>query len=142
MTSELVSRSHSQTDDGRWRSIFADLAFWSVAGGIVATLSWPLGDWWSVPHLALLAGGLAFLVGGVALVLGLNRIRPTPRRLVRGFGVFNLTFAPIVWAAAVYGWLPLSEPGNWALASAGGIALVLGSWQLNTLHPTRRAEHH
>ncbi|MGH3532393.1 MAG: hypothetical protein ACRDT5_06785 [Mycobacterium sp.] len=133
MTSELVSDSHSQTDDGRRRSIFADLAFWSLAGAIVATLSGPLGDWWSVPHAALLAGGLAFLVGGVGLLFGLNRIRPTPRHLVWGFGVFNLIVAPIVWAAALNGWLPLSEPGNWALACAGGAALVLGGWQLNAL---------
>jgi hypothetical protein len=135
MTSELVSGSHShplESERGRWRSVFADLAFWTLAGAIVATLSGPFGDWWHVPHAALLAGGLAFLVGGVGLLFGLNRVRPTPRQLVRGFGVFNLIFAPVVWATALYGWLPLSESGNWALAFAGGIALVLGAWQLNT----------
>jgi hypothetical protein len=141
MTSELVSGSHSQTDDGRWRSVFADLAFWSLAGAIVAALSGPLGDWWSVPHAALLVGGLVFVVGGAGLLFGLNRFRPTPRHLVWGFGVFNLIFAPIVWATALYGWLPLSEAGNWALVSAGGVALVLGSWQLNTLHRPQRAHH-
>ncbi|MGH3969295.1 MAG: hypothetical protein ACRDTV_14570 [Mycobacterium sp.] len=133
MTSELISSMHGQTDDRRWRPILADLAFWSFAGAIVATLSGRLANWWSAPRAALLAGGLAFLVGGVGLLFGLNRIRPTPRQLVWAFGLFNLIFAPIVWATALDGWLPLSEPGNWALAVAGGIALVLGGWQLNTL---------
>ncbi|MGH3957672.1 hypothetical protein [Mycobacterium sp.] len=132
MTSELVSTSHSRADDRRRRSVLADLAFWSVAGAIVAALSGPLGDWWSVPHAALLAGGLVFVVGGAGLLFGLTRIRPTPRRLVWGFGVFNLIFAPIVWATALYGWLALSGAGNWALVCAGGVALVLGAWQLNT----------
>ncbi|OBI47567.1 hypothetical protein A5707_19025 [Mycobacterium kyorinense] len=132
MTREIISSSRNQTDDGRWRSIFADLAFWSLAGAIVAALSGPLGDWWSVPHPALLAGGLSFLVGGVGLLFWLNRMRPIPRRLVRGFGVFNLIFAPVVWVTAWYGWLPLSESGNWALVAAGVIAIVLGGWQLNT----------
>ncbi|EUA50521.1 hypothetical protein I552_1457 [Mycobacterium xenopi 3993] len=81
---------------------------------------------------ALLVGGVTFLVGGVCLLFGLNRIRPTPRRLVQSFGLFNVVFAPIVWATAWYGWLPLSEPGNWALAFAGGVAFALGGWQLNT----------
>ncbi|EUA29830.1 hypothetical protein I553_4083 [Mycobacterium xenopi 4042] len=39
MTGELVSQSHRRTDDPHWRSILADLAFWSVAGAIVATMS-------------------------------------------------------------------------------------------------------
>jgi hypothetical protein len=133
MTSESISRSSSQTDDDRrWRSIFADLGFWSVAGAIVATLSGPLGDWWRVPHTVLLAGGLAFLVGGVGLLFGLNRIRPRSRPLVWSFGLFNVVLAPIVWAAALFGWLPLSAAGKWALASAGDFMLVLGVWQLTT----------
>ncbi|ORW02009.1 hypothetical protein [Mycobacterium kyorinense] len=129
MTSELVSRRYSQ----RWRAILADLVFWSLAGAIVAAFSGPFGEWWHVPRSVLLAGGLTFLVGGLGLLFGLNRLRPTPRRLVWGFGMFNLIFAPIVWVTAMYGWLPLSAPGNWALASAGVIALVLGGWQLDTL---------
>lgn len=136
MTREIISGSHNRPllggDRGRWQSIAADLAFWSLAGAIVAALSGPLGDWWSVPHPALLAGALAFLVGGVGLLFGLNRMRPIPRRLVRGFGVFNLIFAPVVWVTALSGWLSVSESGNWALVAAGGIAVVLGSWQLNT----------
>lgn len=134
MTNTSISGSHSQIDDRRRRSIFADLAFWSLAGAIVATSSGPLGDWWNVPRVVLLAGGLVFLVGGVGLLLGLSRVRPTPRHLARVFGMFNLVFAPVVWATALYGWLPLSEAGNWALACAGGVAVVLGMWQLNTLH--------
>lgn len=139
MTSELVSGRHGQTDHGRRRSIVADLAFWSLAGAIVATLAGPLGDWWNVPHTALLAGGLVFLVGGVGLLVGLNRIRPVPRHLVWGFGVFNLIFAPTMWATALYGWLPLNEAGNWALVFAGGVAVVLGAWQLNMSR--RRAQY-
>lgn len=134
MTSTSISGSHSNIDDRRWRSIFADVAFWSLAGAIVATLSGPLGDWWNVPRVVLLAGGLAFLVGGVGLLLGLNRVHPTPRHLARVFGMFNLVFAPAMWATALSGWLPLSEAGNWALACAGGVAVVLGIWQLNTAH--------
>ncbi|EUA29829.1 hypothetical protein I553_4082 [Mycobacterium xenopi 4042] len=36
---------------------------------------------------------MTFLVGGVCLLFGLNRIRPTPRRLVQSFGLFNVVFA-------------------------------------------------
>ncbi|EUA50522.1 hypothetical protein I552_1458 [Mycobacterium xenopi 3993] len=50
MTGELVSQSHRRTDDPHWRSILADLAFWSVAGAIVATMSGPLADWWRAPR--------------------------------------------------------------------------------------------
>jgi len=107
-------------------------------GGVVAAFSGPLADWWSVPHAVLLAGGLSFLIGGVAMLLGLNRIRPTPRGLVAGFGVSNLVLAPILWAAALFGWLPLSAAGNWALADAGVVALGLGVWQLTAL---RRSPH-
>ena len=104
----------------------------------MAALDGPLGNWWSVPHAVLLAGGLSFLVGGIGLLLGLNRIRPTPRALVTGFGVSNLLLAPILWAAASFGWLRLSAAGNWALADAGAVALGLGVWQLTAL---RRSPH-
>jgi hypothetical protein len=30
----------------------------------------------------------------------------------------------------VFGWLPVSAVGNWALADAGAVALGLGVWQL------------
>jgi hypothetical protein len=109
-----------------------------VVGGVVAALSGPLGEWWNVPRAELLVGGLAFLVGGVALLFGLNRIRPTSRGLVLGFGVSNLLLAPTLWAAAALGWLPLSGAGNWTLAGAGDVALVLGVWQLTAL---RRSRH-
>jgi hypothetical protein len=131
MTSETISGSHSRTDDARWRSILADLGFWSLAGAVVAALSGPLGDWWNVPRAVLLAGGLALFVGGAGLLVGLKRMHPPLRQLAWGFAMFNLVFAPTVWATAFYGWLPLSEPGNWALAVGGGISLVLGLWQLN-----------
>jgi hypothetical protein len=133
MTNKPISDSHNQTDDRRRRSIVADLAFWSIAGAVVAALSGPLGHWWNVPRVVLIAGGLAFLVGGVGLLLGLNRIRRPLPHLVQGMGMFNLAFAPIVWATALYGWLPLSEAGNWALVCAGGVSLGLGCWQLNAL---------
>ncbi len=82
------------TDNTRWRSIAADLTFWTVAGAVVAAFGGPLGAWWNVPRSALLVGGLAFLVFGVALLFGLNRIRPTSRGLVLAFGVSNLLLAP------------------------------------------------
>ena len=107
-------------------------------GGVVAAFSGPLAHWWNLSRAELLDGGLSFLVGGVALLLGLNRIRPTPRALVAGFGVSNLLLAPILWAAASFGWVPLSAAGNWALADAGAVALGLGVWQLTAL---RRSPH-
>ena len=82
-------------------------------------------------------GGLSFLVGGAVLLFGLNRIRPTSRGLVLSFGVSNLLLAPTLWAAAALGWLPLSAAGNWALAGAGDVALVLGIWQLAALRRSR-----
>jgi hypothetical protein len=130
MTTTTFSASTRKTDHTRWAPVRADLVFWTAAGGFVAPLNRPLGDWWNVPHAVLLESGLAFLVGGVALLLGLSRLRPTPRALAAGFGVSNLLLAPIAWAVASFGWLPLSVAGNWALADAGAVALGLGVWQL------------
>ena len=109
-------------------------------GGVVAALSGPLGDWWNVPRAELFGGGSAFLVAGIALLFGLHRIRPTSRGLVLGFGVSNLLLVPTLWAAALGGWLPLSAAGNWALAGAGDVALVLGIWQLTALRRSRRTQ--
>jgi hypothetical protein len=133
MTSTSFSVPARRSDDTRWRSIRADLVFWTVAGAVVAALDRPLGDWWNVPRAVLLAGGLSFVVLGVILLLGLNRTRPTPRGLVASFVVTNFLLAPIVWAAAFFDWLPLSAAGNWALADAGVVMLVLGVWQLTAL---------
>jgi hypothetical protein len=130
MTSTSISARPRHTDATRWRSIRADLVFWTIAGAVVAAFSGPLADWWNVPRTELLVGGLSFLVVGVGLLLGLSRVRPTPRALVAGFGVSNLLLAPTLWAAASLGWLPLSAAGNWALADAGAVALGLGVWQL------------
>lgn len=138
MTTASISTRTRPTDATRWRSIRADLVFWTVVGAAVAALSGPLGDWWKVPRAGLLIGGLAFLAAGPALLFGLNRIRPTPRGLVVGFGVSNLLLVPTLWVAALRGWLPLSAAGNWALAGAGDAALVLGVWQFTAL---RRARH-
>jgi hypothetical protein len=138
MTSTSISAISRPTDDRRWRSIRADLVFWTFVGAVVAAFSGPLADWWNVSRADLLVGGLSFLVAGVALLLGLSRLRPTPRGLVAGFGVSNLLLAPIMWAAAWLGWLPLSAAGNWALADAGAVALALGFWQLTALRPPPR----
>jgi hypothetical protein len=138
MTSTSLSTRSRPTDDRRWRSIRADLVFWTFVGGVVAAFSGPLAHWWNLSRAELLDGGLSFLVGGVALLLGLNRIRPTPRALVTGFGVSNLLLAPILWAAASFGWLRLSAAGNWALADAGAVALGLGVWQLTALRRSPR----
>ena len=133
MTSTSISTRSRQVDQPRWRSIRADLVFWTLAGTVVAALSRPLSDWWNLPRAVLLEGGLAFLVIGVVLLFGLNRIRPTTGGLVASFVVTNFLLAPIVWAAAIFGWLRLSAAGNWALADAGVVMLVLGIWQLTAL---------
>jgi hypothetical protein len=138
MTSTSLSAISRPTDDRGWRSIRADLVFWTFVGAVVAAFSGPLADRWNVSHAELLVGGLSFLVGGVGLLFGLNRIRPTPRGLVAGFGVSNLLLAPILWAAASVGWVPLSPSGNWALADAGAVALGLGVWQLTALRRSPR----
>ncbi len=130
MTSEYISTTATASTNQRWRPIGADLAFWSLAGATVALLSEPLGRWWRVPSTALLAGGLVFVVGGAGLWLGLRQISPTPRRLLTVFGAANLLLAPALWAVALWHLLPVAPAGNWALASAGDVALLLGAWQL------------
>ena len=138
MTTATISRNSRHADAARWRSIGADLLFWTVAGAVVAALSGPLGHWWNVPRAELFVGGLSFLVVGPPLLFGLNRIRPVSHGLVLGFGVSNLLLAPTLWTVAGLGGLPLSGAGNWALAVAGDVALVLGVWQLTAL---RRSRH-
>ena len=137
MTNASISRSHDRTHDSRWRSVGTDLAFWTVVGAVVAALSGPLGEMWGVPRADLVAGGLSFFAGGALLLFGMNRIRPLSRVLVLSCGVSNLLLAPTMWAAAALGRLPLSSAGNWALAGAGDVALVLGVWQLASARRAR-----
>jgi hypothetical protein len=129
MTSTAISRP---TDSSRRRPLRADLAFWTAAGAVVAALSRPLSDSWSVPRAVLLDVGLVFAVLGPVMLLGLNRMRPT-RGLVAGFVATNFLLAPLAWAAAGFDWLGLSRAGNWALADARVIMLVLGVWQFTAL---------
>jgi hypothetical protein len=137
MTSEQISlksnKKSNKARDAAWWSIVADLAFWSVAGAIGAALSDRLGTSWGIDHEVLLVVGLAFVVIGPGALLALNRVRAMPRPLVWGFGVFNLALAPLAWAVALSGWLGFSAAGDLALAWAGGIVLVLGTWQLGAL---------
>jgi len=133
MTSATTTPGSRRTDVTRWRPIVADLGFWAVAGAVVAALNGRLGDWWNVPRSALLVAGLAFLAGGVVLMFGLNRIRPTSAGLLLSFGVSNLVLAPTLWVVASLGELPLTAAGNWALAGAGDVAVLLGIWQLTAL---------
>jgi hypothetical protein len=130
MTSTSISANPRPTDSARRRSLRADLAFWTAAGAVVAALSGPLAHSWQVSRTALLVGGLSFAVFGPVLLLGLNRIRRVSRGLVTGFVVTNFLLAPITAAAAGFGWLGLSAAGNWALADAAAVMLVLGFWQL------------
>ena len=133
MTGTSISANPRPTDSARRRSLRADLAFWTAAGAVVAALSGPLAYSWQVSRTALLVGGLSFAVFGPVLLLGLNRIRRVWRGLVTGFVVTNFLLAPITAAAAWFGWLGLSAAGNWALADAAAVMLVLGVWQLTAL---------
>ncbi len=130
MTSTTISR---HTDSARRRSIRADLVFWTAAGAVVAALSGPLAHWWQVPRAVLLDVGLAFAVLGPLLLLGLYRMRPVSRGLVASFVVTNFLLAPLTAAAAWFDWLGLSAAGNWALADAAAVMLVLGVWQFAAL---------
>jgi hypothetical protein len=131
MTSTSISVK--RTDSARRRSIRADLAFWTAAGAVVAALSGPLAHWWQVSRAVLLVGGVSFAVLGPVLLLGLNRIHRVSGGLVASFVVSNLLLAPVTAAAAWFGWLGLTVAGNWALADAAAIMLVLGAWQLTAL---------
>ncbi len=133
MISQSISTNDGATTKQGWRPIVADLAFWTLAGAAVAVVCEPLGRWWRVPSTALFVGGAIFAVGGTGVLLGLRRIRPTPRRLLKAFGVANLLLAPALWVVALLGWLPVTGAANWALASAGDVALLLGAWQLTAL---------
>jgi hypothetical protein len=133
MTSTAISRP---TDSSRRLPLRADLVFWTAAGAVVAALSRPLSADWGVPRAVLLDVGLVFAIFGPVMLLGINRMRPT-RGLVAGFVVTNFVLAPLAWVAASLDWLGLSHAGNWALADAGVIMLVLGVWQFTALRPSR-----
>ena len=62
-------------------------------------------------------------------------MRRVSRGLVASFVVTNFLLAPITAAAAWFGWLGLSAAGNWALADAAAVMLVLGVWQLTAVRP-------
>jgi hypothetical protein len=134
MTMTAISRP---TDSSRRRSLLADLVFWTAAGAVVAALSRPLSDSWHVSRAVLLDVGLVFAIFGPVLVLGVYRMRPT-RGLVAGFVATNFLLAPITLAAAGFDWLGLSRAGNWALADAGVVMLVLGVWQFTALRSPQR----
>jgi hypothetical protein len=129
MTSTTIS---FRTDSSRRRSVRADLVFWTAAGAVVAALSRPLSESWGVSRAVLLDVGLVFAVLGPVMLLGLNRISAT-RGLVTGFVLTNAVLAPLAWVTAGFGWLGLTRAGNWALADAGVVMLVLGAWQFAAL---------
>jgi hypothetical protein len=133
MTSTSISADPRHTDSARRRSLRADLVFWTAAGAVVAALSGPLAQWWHVSRAVLLVGGLSFAVFGPVLLLGLNRIHRVSGGLVAGFVVSNFLLAPITAAAACFGWVGLSAAGNWALADAAAVMLLLGAWQFTAL---------
>ncbi|MFZ0225970.1 MAG: hypothetical protein WAL41_03285 [Mycobacterium sp.] len=135
MTTTSISPRSLHADAARRRSLRADLAFWTAAGAVVAALGGPLAHWWQVSRTVLLVGGLSFVILGPVLLLGLNRIRRVSSGLVAGFVVSNFLLAPITAAAAWFGWLGLSAAGNWALADAAAVMLVLGVWQLTAVRP-------
>ena len=126
MTNASISHNPDRVIDTRRRSVRADLAFWTGAGAVVAALSGPLAHSWQLSRPVLLVGGLSFAALGPILLLGLSRIRRVSGGLVTGFVVTNFLLAPITAAAAWFGWLRLSAAGNWALADAAAVMLVLG----------------
>jgi hypothetical protein len=135
MTSTSIAANPRHTDSARRRPLRADLAFWTAAGAIVAALSGPLSHSWQVSRTVLLVGGLSFAIFGPVLLFGLQRVRPVSRGLVASFVVTNGLLAPITAAAAWFGWLGLSAAGNWALADAAAVMLLLGVWQFTALRP-------
>jgi hypothetical protein len=137
MTSDALYGPVSHANSHLWRGIVADLGFWTAAGVLVAVFSGPLGDVSGVRPLWLAVGAAGLAAGGVVLLLGLNRMRPVPRRLVWGFAATNLAAAPVVWLAALLGWLPLTPVGNWGLAACADAMFVLGLYQLYLLRQRR-----
>ena len=133
MTTTSISRP---TDTSRRRPLLADLVFWTAAGAVIAALSRPLSDSWGIPRAVLLDVGLVFAIFGPVLLLMVNRMRPT-QGLVAGFVATNFALAPITLAAAGFDWLELRAAGNWALADAAAVMLVLGVWQLTALRSSR-----
>jgi hypothetical protein len=133
MTSQSVSRSQDQSQDQLWPAVFADLAFWTVAGLLGALLCVPIGDLADIRPLWVAVGAAGLGVVAFALLLGLGRLRPVSRGLVWAFAIGNFALAPGVWLTAFAGWLPLSSAGNWALAVCGDAMLVLGLYQLSVL---------
>jgi hypothetical protein len=134
MTTTSIARP---TDTSRRRPLLADLVFWTAAGAVVAALSGPLSASWGISRTVLLDVGLVFAILGPVLVLGINRMRLTVG-LVAGFVVTNFVLAPITLAAAALDWLSLSRAGNWALADAGVVMLVLGVWQFAAMRSLQR----
>ncbi|UMB67693.1 hypothetical protein [Mycobacterium paraterrae] len=134
MTTTAIS---STTDSSRRRPLRADLVFWTAAGALVAALSGPLSHSWAVPRAVLLDVGLVFAIVGPLMLLGLRRMRLSSG-LVAAFVVTNFALAPLALAAAGFDWLGLTRAGNWALADAGLVMLVLGIWQYVALRSLRR----
>jgi hypothetical protein len=116
-----------------WNGIVADLGFWTAAGVLAALFSVPLGGVSGVRPLWLAGGATGLAALGIVLLVGLSRLRPVPRRLVWGFAITNLASAPVVWLAALLGWLPLTAVGNWALAACADAMLLLSLYQLYLL---------
>lgn len=115
------------------RAVVVDLAFWSLVGVAAAALAVPAADLIAVQTVWLVVAAVSLaLVSGSALY-GLGRLRPMPRTVVGTFAVFNLVGAPLVWVAALLGWVPLNSAGDWALFLAGDTMLLLGLYQVFAL---------
>jgi hypothetical protein len=138
MTSDALSRTLPQASDRLWPAIFADLAFWTATGGLAALLSVPIGRLIDVRPLWLAVGAAGLAAVSAGLVFLLDRLRPASRRIVWGFALGNLAAAPVLWLAALFGWLPLSSAANWALAACAYAMFVLCLYQLYVLR--RRAD--
>lgn len=118
------------------RSIVVDLAFWTIVGIAAAALAVPAADLIAVQTVWLAVAAVTLAVVSGAALLGLGRLRPMPRAVVRAFAVFNLVGAPLVYVAAFFGWIPMNTAGTWALVLAGDAMLLLGIYQAFALRRT------
>jgi hypothetical protein len=129
----MMNRTTASHDALLWRSAWIDLGFWTVVGAVAATASEGLGALLGIPTQWLVTGGIGTLVLCIVLLWLIQRSRPLSSKLIWVFFISNAVGAPLAWIMALTGALPLTSAGNWALAIAGDVMLVLGIYQFYAL---------